>query len=227
MSGYRKSPSSLTQFLFCERQFYYEKVLGLARPESEAIKIGHRYHAALAEAAAGRLPDDAPEQVRWIAANLLPHLDVEAIETWSRKEFTAKIDLVSRTTPIVKYGRVVGSEPGRCVVDWKIVTGRRRRSQADADDSLQLALYCLEVGAHHGAFIEVPHPDGMVRTILSEFDPFSLTRWRRYFRAQFASLSSRDPKSAVSYRLASTGHPLCSPTWCAYWRRCPGGEGVE
>jgi hypothetical protein len=56
------------------------------------------------------------------------------------------------------------------------------------------------------------------------FDDYDLVRWGKFFEAQFAAMSSRGREEA-EYKLAPRGHGLCSPTWCPYWDRCPGGAG--
>ena len=90
------------------------------------------------------------------------------------------------------------------------------------DTSPQLALYCLDLGIHHAGFVEIRR-DGSLRTIMTVFDDAQLARWKRYFDAQFAALSSREAES--DYRLAKPNSGLCSPKWCTFWQRCPGGEG--
>lgn len=145
------------------------------------------------------------------------------VEEWG-KRYTCKIDYVSTHTPVVESGRLVDTKPGLCVLDWKTVGGRRRRTPADADNSAQLALYCIETGAHNAAFVEIPRDGGPLNIVAAEFDDDTLRRWATFLDAQFAAMQSRGPDEA-QFRLAPRGHPLCSPRWCPFWDRCPGGAG--
>lgn len=146
------------------------------------------------------------------------------IEQWG-KRYTCKIDYVSTHTPVVEGGRLVDTKPGRCVLDWKTVGGRRRRGQDDADNSAQLALYCIETGANNAAFVEIPRDGGPLNIVAAEFDDATLRRWATFLDAQFGAMNSRGPAEA-DFRLAPRGHPLCSPRFCSYWDRCCGGGAV-
>ena len=143
------------------------------------------------------------------------------IEQWG-KRYACRIDYVSTHTPVVEGCRLVDVKPGRCVLDWKTVGGKRRRTAADADNSAQLALYCIETGANNAAFVEIPRDGGPLNIVAAEFDDDTLKRWASFLDAQFAAMQSRGPDEA-QFRLAARGHPLCSPRWCPYWDRCPGG----
>jgi PD-(D/E)XK nuclease superfamily protein len=143
------------------------------------------------------------------------------VEIWGTR-YTAKIDYVSTHTPVVEGGRLVDVKPGLCVLDWKTVGGRRRRGQDDADNSAQLALYCIETGAHSAAFVEIPRDGGPLNIVVAEFDDDTLRRWEKFLDAQFGAMQSRGP-AEEQFKLAERGHPLCSPRFCTYWDRCPGG----
>lgn len=150
-----------------------------------------------------------------------PGPDGPRVEEWG-KRYACRIDYVSIHTPVVEGGQLVDTKPGLCVLDWKTVGGRRRRGQDDADNSAQLALYCIETGAHNAAFVEIPRDGGPLNIVAAEFDDDSLRRWATFLDAQFAAMQSRGPDEA-QFRLAPRGHPLCSPRWCPFWDFCPGG----
>lgn len=238
-----RSPTALAQFERCERQFYYQRVLRLPEgPPSAALSIGTLYHAAIeqlvrtGEVSVDALIASARESSGWadpgctdeaLAAELVVALlKVDEV----LKQYPVLIDddgpMVERRGK--KYScRIdyVGEGPeGRTVLDWKTTASKRRRSQADADNSAQLALYCIETGAHHAAFVEIPRDGGPLNLVASSFDDWELARWAAYLDAQFAAMNSRGPAEA-DFRLAARGHPLCNVRFCPYWSRCPGGGG--
>jgi PD-(D/E)XK nuclease superfamily protein len=144
------------------------------------------------------------------------------VEEWGER-YTCKIDYISTRLPVVKDGELVGVEPGLCVLDWKTVGGKRRRGQDDVDHSPQLALYCIETGAHHAAFVEIPRDSTQpLNIVAAEFTDLDLRRWGQFLDAQFGAMQSRGPDES-QFKLAERGHPLCSPRFCPYWSRCPGG----
>lgn len=162
-------------------------------------------------------------RVSAVLGKLPPVRDAEGpfVERWGRR-YTCKLDYLSTHTPVVEGGEVVGAEPGLCVIDHKVVFSRRRRSQGDTDNSPQLALYAVETGANHAAYLEIPRDGAPINVIVAEFQDDELRRWASYLDAQFKAMNSRGEDES-QYRLAERGHPLCSPRWCPYWSRCVGG----
>lgn len=247
----KPSFSALDQFLNCERQFYFARILKLEREPSHYLAIGGLGHEVLADAAIGNRVDvrsklarhkeltewksDVPDDVlvrqletilERVRKEVLPYLDVAAVEQWYRTPYLAKIDLLSNTTPLVDaHGKIVGKVTKPCVIDWKFkFSSRSRRDQESTDHSAQLALYCLQTGADTAAFVEIPREGGPTHTLVTNFSAYDLVYWRRYLDSQFAAVASRGEEEAA-YRLAPAGHPLCRPQFCTFWRRCPGGGG--
>lgn len=253
MNQVRKSITALKQFEFCERQFYYQRILKLPEKPSIHLALGILYHNCLerialgkeltnaailnliAEAAASplwvepqitldELAAEIQFNLRRVQQQVLPHLCVQTAEVWGT-HYCAKVDIVAGNTPVVEDGKIIDVLKGeRCIVDWKTVSKLRSRSQYEVDQSGQLALYCLEFDAAAGAIIEIPrNPNQDLNVIVTRFDIYDLNRWRNFFDAQFAAMNSRGTNEA-EYKLATRGHGLCSPKWCTHWDQCPGGK---
>jgi hypothetical protein len=166
-----------------------------------------------------------------VSTQIMPHLKPRLIEAWATKangcagKYTAKLDVLSDTTPVVdKKGVISGSHSQPCVIDWKTVSAAPKRSGEVAGMSAQLALYCLETGVHNAAFVEIPRsPAVPIATWVTSFDDYALRRWARHLDAQFAAMDTRGD-NPEAYKLAAPGHSLCCPKWCPYWAECPGGE---
>jgi hypothetical protein len=166
-----------------------------------------------------------------VRRDVFPHLKPRLIEAWATKangcagKYTAKLDVLSDTTPVVdKKGVISGSHSQPCVIDWKTVSAAPKRSGEVAGMSAQLALYCLETGVHNAAFVEIPRsPAVPIATWVTSFDDYALRRWARHLDAQFAAMDTRGD-NPEAYKLAAPGHSLCCPKWCPYWAECPGGE---
>lgn len=159
-------------------------------------------------------------------AALPPHVDAEGkpqVEVWCTKR-TGKIDEVCAGTPVVEEGnRIIRLDPGICVIDYKSVGFTKSRFKKD--HSMQLAHYCLDTGATAGAIVSVPRDLRQDISIeVYQFTADELARWDKYLTAQFGAMASRGQDES-QYKLATRGFPLCSPRWCQFWDRCPGGAG--
>lgn len=250
----KRSYTALRQFEFCERQFYYRRILGLPEPPSIALGVGILYHECLEHlckepvtrgqiatmlAKAKATPIWADPGVTddvlidEIAINLArvqreilqdgKGLQIKKSEFWGTT-YCAKIDVLAGNTPVVDSGRIVEFVDRPCVVDWKTKGGAKKRSQYATDLNPQLALYCLDVGVNDAAIIEIPrNPKEDLNVITTQFDQYELSRWGKFFDAQFDAMNSRGTQE-WEYKLAYRGHGLCSPRWCPYWDRCPGGK---
>lgn len=245
-----KSFSGLDQFLFCERQFYFQRLLKLPLPPNMYFAVGNLYHDMLAELS--RPIEDLLRKHKMLPGWICPTSDEDLVEelvqnrdrvirettalnimhreVWSRDinpdaEFCAKLDAISTNTPVVDdYGHIIGVEDEACVIDWKTVFGYKRRSVDDAEASAQLALYCLEAKVNSAAFIEIPRDlTRPIRTIVVKFSDKELEQWRKYFRVQFNTMLHRAGCPAEAFRLARFGERFCSKQWCGYWDQCPGG----
>ncbi len=139
--------------------------------------------------------------------------------------FRGTCDLVSATTPVVNArGEVVGAKPEPCIVDWKTktFTSRSRRTQLDADKSMQLALYSWEEDVFNAAFVEIPRGgsrDASVR--VTHYTPGQRAMWVAYLTGQAAALRSRGT-TKDAFKRASRKSGLCDPKWCPYYTDCLG-----
>jgi len=250
----KRSYTALRQFEFCERQFYFRRILGLPEPPSIALGVGILYHECLALMPHGAIAREQVEAelakakaaptwadpgitdealVSEIWANLGrvsrevlcegKGLQIQKAEFWGTT-YCAKVDVLAGNTPVVDSGRIVDFLDEPCVLDWKTKGGSKKRSQYATDLNPQLALYCLDVGVNNGAIVEIPrNPNNDLNVIVTEFDQHELSRWRKFFDAQFDAMNSRGTQER-EYKLAYRGHGLCSPRFCTYWDRCPGGK---
>lgn len=239
----------------CERQVWFRWIARMPEEPSIYLSIGNLYHAALAaslredpvdvpaliqaakrgpwvtDVTEAELESEVRQQLERVGREVRPYISPIAVEVWSKSlrpeaKYCAKLDVVSSITPVAnEHGEIVGTEPVKCILDWKTVfTSKKKRDQGTTDISAQLALYCLEAGVDRGVFVEIPRSLSMpIRVLGTRFDVYSLRRWKRHFEVQFAALNSRGADPAA-YKLAAPGFPLCSPRWCPYWRQCPGGE---
>jgi len=227
-----KSFSGLDQFMRCERQFYYQRIAKLPQPPNKYFIVGNIYHDVIAKSIQKKpvsVPADKADALHNVARLLkeIEPLDIKHVEVWSNKinpdaEFCAKIDAISTNTPVVDVAQhITGTKDEPCVIDWKTVFGYHRRDQVEAEQSAQLALYCLEAKVNNAAFVEIPVDIARpIRTMVVHYEDDELEAWRRYFHEQFKVLQQRGPKEE-SYRLADFHEHLCSPRWCPYYTRCP------
>lgn len=251
-NGVKRSYTALRQFENCERQFFYQRILGLPEAPSIHLSLGILYHECLdlmcragavakeqllpllEKAKASRLwvdpgkPDEELIDEIWTAMGKVNRgvfqkgLRVRKSEVWGTT-YCAKIDVLADNTPVVEDGRILEFKDEPCIIDWKTKSSDKKRSQFSVDLNMQLALYCIDFGVKNGAIIEVPrHAADEINVILTSFDEYDLARWKRYLDAQFEVMSGRGT-GEQEYKLASRGFPLCSPRWCSYWDRCPGG----
>jgi hypothetical protein len=240
----------------CERRWYYERVLKLPVPESPYLEIGKYYHTLIEQTInQGKVPRVTPNKVtelaeRWgekpaamaaemsmnlqrLSKEVLRWIKPRRVEAWFHRKdmhIAGVIDLVSAVTPVTDHsGKIIGTEPGPCVLDWKIKfkPTRTRRTQDDADKSCQLGLYALEASTEFAGFVEIPRDiTKPIKTFVTEFDEADKPRLARYLAQQFEAMRARGIHEAA-YRLAERGSPLCSAKWCPHFQSCPGGEGKK
>lgn len=249
MKQVKPSHSALEQFLFCERQFWFRRIAKIPEPPSHYLAIGNLYHECLATlleeggvdvavtlAVNKRSPNwtsptpdkklipEVVQNLTRVKEQIFPYIEPLSVEEWSRRHFLAKLDVVSAVTPVVEGGRIVGADRGPCIIDWKTVFSRKKRSSKDAAGSQQLALYAIEAECNDAAFVEIPRDvKWPLNVVVTHFTDAQLHAWKRYFEQQFAAMWSRGPDPAA-YRLAKKGESLCSSDWCRYWDRCKAGK---
>jgi len=258
------SYSSLTQFMNCERQWYYQRILKLPQVPSFYLAIGNLYHAVFehmvkecvaecleplvddlfvehASAPTWKCPTSEANLKREIVANarrvwdeiLDPLVNGGAVLTPEKShKYLAKIDLLSTKRPEISMGEIVGivDEPG--VLDYKIkFSTYNRRTQKDADNNAQLAMYCILEDVRWAGFVEIPRSlKASINIIAKSFTDEELHWWVRYFDEQKATIESRrrlgigeTEVAEHHFRLSDPANSLCSEKWCDYWKNCPGG----
>lgn len=136
--------------------------------------------------------------------------------------FTGVIDAVSTRTPVVdERGKVKGWKDGICVLDWKTLSSKRRRSARDAQTSEQLGLYGLVLPlATAAAFVEIPRDVAEpIQVRVAEFEPAYMARvkiWLERIRDHIYAAGEQE----VLYPPTQLSNGLCSPMWCAHYDRC-------
>lgn len=263
MAHIRNSHSAKHQFLFCERQFFYRRVMKIAEPPSVHLAVGNLYHDLAADAmlnieitpllikqrilqhkqkdtwccpvSDAVLIKEVENNMKRLVDDVFPHFtpmeDLATgqplVERWERGTYFGKIDLVANETPVVDDRlQITGTEPEPCIVDWKTKSNLNNRKMFfDQSKHEQGTLYCLMREVKSVAFVEIPRDwRAPIHTLVHTYTTAELGRWKRYHDAQFAAMQSRGGKEE-EYKLADPSSPLCSSRWCAYWDRCPGGEG--
>lgn len=161
--------------------------------------------------------------------------------------YNGKIDLASTNFPVVSTtGKVKDwQQDTPCVLDFKVLTGRRRKTERDTRLSGQLALYAAQTGIPRAAFLEIPRnleKPVLVRTV--EYDPRELGWWQKWLEQQSGHLrimhevadkwkaSVGDTLEAFeknplalgmmheNFPMCQRSEPLCSAQWCPHYDRC-------
>lgn len=117
-----------------------------------------------------------------------------------------------------------------CVWDYKVTSGKRTRSQRDADTSPQLALYALVSDVRHAGFVEI-HRDTSkpIKRRFTSYTDAERARWWQWLFSQAEALKLRWEEETWAYdpspnrwRQTMPGNPLCSLMWCEHWSKCYG-----
>jgi hypothetical protein len=140
--------------------------------------------------------------------------------------YVGVLDLLSKNTPVSNdKGQVVRWLPGtHCVIDWKILTGDRRRTQRSATLSAQLGLYALEAGVRHVGYVEIPrNSERPINVQVVEFSEPELRLWDAHLTKVRRTALARG-KDIENYALCSRENGLCSPLYCPFWDCCYGGK---
>jgi RecB family exonuclease len=163
--------------------------------------------------ATARQKDNTAALAREFHLQISPDYRPQAVE----QPFT--IDLPSAGTRISGVIDLIDL-PGQ-IIDHK--TGVRSKTQADADNSLQLTTY-----AAHRVRVGLP-PTGIILESLSQTKAGNISR-KRFKTSRgpidFHALANRIVAaqkviSSGAFMPAPTGAWWCSPQWCGYWSRCP------
>lgn len=162
----------------------------------------------------GRAKDDAVSLARLYATAVAPKYQPVIVEE------KVRVFLPRADRDIL--GVIDLADDKQIVVDFK--TGKKR-TQADADTSIQLTFYAA---AHHallgmparGVRIEGLHPGG------KRSDPHSQTIDSDRTAADYQVLAHRTNAllkmiQTGSYPPAVPGAWWCAPKWCGYWSTCP------
>lgn len=158
---------------------------------------------------------------------VLVHVQPRLIEDYfkdPKTDFAGVTDLLSETALVFDaYGKIVGSSPGPAVYDWKTKNSlRNRRTDEDARNSPQLALYALRHEAKVAGFVEIPRIlSAPIRVLQVEYSEEDLRRWRLFHADRLACVRSL---GAVKehYPMTERSNGLCSKMFCAFWDKCYG-----
>lgn len=241
--------SQLSLLSECERKYFYRYVLGMTDPSGEAADVGTVYHHLME-----KLPRESWSDRARVARALgqawrdqgldgPPPID-EVLRNLARADACLPLfqpdDLTELTLDWAGWRMVIDRlmlRPGRrpFLLDYKTVSGRRRRSQRDANYSPQLALYACAIADRYpiesaegvdGAFFELPRSGGRVERLLPvRWLPKHLARWRAWFDEQLDAHKCR-PDRIEAFPRCAPSNPLCSPMWCSFWSNCYGGQPV-
>lgn len=108
----------------------------------------------------------------------------------------------------------------RRVVDWK--TSARRKSQSEADESIQLTAYSAMHKARTGESASALRLDCVIQTkTRTERQLLETGRDAKSFDALAAIINVvSDSIAAGSFAPNGLGTWICSPKWCGYYSRC-------
>jgi hypothetical protein len=168
--------------------------------------------------------------------------------------YNGVIDLGSANFPVVNtVGNIKDWRAEPCILDIKVLTGRRRKTERDTRLSAQLALYAAHVDIPRAAFLEIPRnleKPVKVRTV--EYDPQEMKWWRGWLVNQAGHLRIMHeigdkfiesvggkpeflkPNSCElgmlyeNFHMCLRSNPLCCAQWCPHYDRCyPYDKGSE
>jgi hypothetical protein len=147
--------------------------------------------------------------------------------------FIGYIDLQLADTPVMsKDGKEIKSwKPEPCVIDAKVVSSSRSRSQRDADLSPQLALYGpLAMGYKNSGFMELPRDTEKPWKIrVATYEQREIDRWVQWFSGQAAAIEEQWEAAhgdVNRWNRCERKNPLCCAAWCHYWDMCYGSKGT-
>lgn len=101
-------------------------------------------------------------------------------------------------------------------------TAARTKTQAEADQSLQLSLYALAYRAHTGTDAAGLDMEVLVDTATPKHQQLGTTRGRRDYLVLVARLNAfLRAREAGIFPPAPIGDWSCSERWCGYARTCP------
>lgn len=152
------------------------------------------------------------------------------VERWFRSAgklpMNGKIDLVSRVTPVFKFGEPAGFVDGPCVIDHKTTSKPEKvPSPEEAHRSLQLRLYCLATGCNSAAYI-YHLPSGDCMGVSATFTDEELKETELEMLKVIVEVEKKweagDERPFLLNK--SPGRGLCCEKWCRHWNTCFGDE---
>lgn len=226
------SATALDLFEQCERRYWHERILGRKQPMTAPMVVGNVYHKVLQQwmkhfqlgerevaeilssqnkqiAAVGVDFNKLVEEVGWNLERLdriLGDMHPIAIEqrwSWGEQGYRGVTDVVEKDR----------------IIDWKILTGKRRRSARDVEFSPQFALYRLYHKVDKAMVVEVPRDDREIRVHQVEFGEREPERWLSYLSTMREAILSRG-ENGTHFKRTKRSNPLCSPMWCPFWDQC-------
>lgn len=180
------------------------------------------------------LVDEVVANMQRLRSTLFPPYGLETVMIDTNEAFVERkfrrldlgfggvIDYVSDRFPVTDgKGQVTGFKPGRCVLDWKTLSGDRRRSDRDARFSPQLGLYKITVpGAIGAGFVEIPRDLGKPIVVrMAEHNERDTEMMRTWLVAMRATILKRGT-DIENYRMTDRDNPLCSAAYCPKYFKC-------
>ncbi len=239
------SHTQVEMYLRCPRQYEYRYIEGLIRPPAVALIEGSAMHYALETNNAQKITshEDMPAKqvVECFADTFLTRAN--EIEDWEdqtadtviergkgmideyiggvakeiqptavEKEFRVDLDVDGNTVPVVGY---IDIEQAETISDYKICA--KAKSQAEADNSLQLTLY--------GAATQKPKAEYICLCKTKTPKTIRVSTDLTAQRAQWAAVVYAEVIRAISKGVFPPCDPAnwcCSERFCGYWKLCRG-----
>lgn len=160
----------------------------------------------------GRAKDRAVKLTGLYAREVAPTIQPALVE--------ARVRIVLPDAPVDLLGVVDVATADRRVKDFK--TAARAKTQAEADQSLQLSLYALAYRARTGVEAAGLDMEVLVDAATPRHQRLPTTRGRSDYLVLVARLNAfLRAREAGVFPPAPLGDWACSARWCGYWRTCP------
>lgn len=160
----------------------------------------------------GRAKDRAVKLTGLYAHRVAPAIQPALVEE--------RVRIMLPDAPVDLLGVLDVATTDRRVKDLK--TAARAKTQAEADQSLQLSLYALAYRAHTGADATGLDMEVLVDTATPKHQQLSTTRGRSDYLVLVARLNAfLRARDAGIFPPAPLGDWSCSERWCGYARSCP------
>lgn len=165
-----------------------------------------------ADSVLGRAKDRAVKLTGLYAQRVAPSIQPALVEE--------RVRIMLPDAPVDLLGVLDVATADRRVKDLK--TSSRTKTQAEADQSLQLSLYALAYRAHTGSDAAGLDMEVLVDTTTPKHQQLSTARGRRDYLVLVARLNAfLRARDAGIFPPAPIGDWSCSDRWCGFARTCP------